>query len=85
MPVGTEECSECLVGRTGETRTRVPVLAPTDGIVTRMMAREGMYVTKDTEMFTIADLSRVWVMVDVFERQLAMLKPNMFAEVVIYE
>jgi len=32
-------------------------------------------------MFTIADLSRVWVMVDVFEHQLAWLKPGLRAEI----
>jgi Cu(I)/Ag(I) efflux system membrane fusion protein len=69
------------IERTGETRNRIPVLSPSKGIVTRMMAREGMYVTKDTEMFTIADLSRVWVMVDVFEHQIAWLKPGLRAEI----
>jgi Cu(I)/Ag(I) efflux system membrane fusion protein len=69
------------IERSGETRNRVPVLAPTDGIVTRMMARDGMYVSKGTEMFTIADLSRVWVMVDIFEHQLAWLKPGLAAQI----
>jgi len=69
------------IERTRQTRNRIPVLAPTDGIVTKMMARDGMYVTKATEMFTIADLSRVWVMVDVFEHQIAWLKPGIEAEI----
>ena len=69
------------IERTRETRNRIPVLAPGDGIVTKMMARDGMYVTKATEMFTIADLSRVWVMVDVFEHQIAWLKPGIEAEI----
>lgn len=69
------------IGSTGETRIRVPVLAPIGGIVTQMMAREGMYVGKGTEMFTIADLSQVWVMVDVFEHQIAWLQPGLTAEI----
>ena len=69
------------IERTGEARNRVPVLAPIDGIVTQMMARDGMYVSKGTEMFTIADLSRVWVMVDVFEHQIAWLAPGLSAEI----
>ena len=69
------------IGSTGETRIRVPVLAPIDGIVTQMMARDGMYVVKGTEMFTIADLSQVWVMVDVFEHQIAWLEPGLTAEI----
>jgi Cu(I)/Ag(I) efflux system membrane fusion protein len=69
------------IERTRETRNRIPVLAPGDGIVTKMMARDGMYVTKATEMYTIADLSRVWVMVDVFEHQIAWLEPGIEAEI----
>ena len=69
------------IERTRETRNRVPVLAPIQGIVTQMMARDGMYVTKDTEMFTIADLSRVWVLVEVFEHQIAWLRPGLKAEI----
>jgi membrane fusion protein, copper/silver efflux system len=63
-----------------QTRNTVPVLAPAGGIVTKLMARQGMYVTPASEMFTIADLSRVWVMVDVFEHQLAWISPEQRAE-----
>jgi Cu(I)/Ag(I) efflux system membrane fusion protein len=45
------------------------------------MAREGMYVTPGSEMFTIADLTDVWVMVDVFEHQLAWVAPGKEAEI----
>ncbi len=64
-----------------ETRLTVPVLAPIDGVVTDMMAREGMYVTESSAMFTIADLSRVWVLVDVFEHQIDWLGPGLAAEI----
>jgi Cu(I)/Ag(I) efflux system membrane fusion protein len=63
------------------TRATIPVLAPIDGILTGMMAREGMYVDKATDMFTVADLSRVWVMVDVFEHQIAWIEPGAKAEI----
>ena len=69
------------IEKTGETRNTVPVLAPADGIVTQLMAREGMYVTPGSEMFTIADLTDVWVMVDVFEHQLAWVAPGKKAEI----
>jgi len=62
-------------------RNRVPVRAPTDGIVTQLAARQGMYVTPETEMFTIADLSRVWVIVDVFEAQIDWLAPGLSTEI----
>ena len=57
------------------------MLAPIGGIVTHMIARDGMYVNKGTEMFTIADLSRMWVLVDIFEHQIAWLQPGLEAEI----
>ena len=69
------------IERSGQTRNTVPVQAPINGILTKMMAREGMYVSKSTEMFTIADLSRVWVLVDVFEHQIAWLSSGLNATI----
>jgi Cu(I)/Ag(I) efflux system membrane fusion protein len=71
------------IERTGEPRNRVPVRAPIDGIVTKMMARDGMYVTETSEMFTIADLSRVWVLVDVYEHQIDWLQEGLNAEMTV--
>jgi len=68
------------IEQTRQTRNTIPILAPSDGIVTRMTAREGMYVTPSSEMFTIASLTEVWVLVDVFEHQLAWVAPGMSAE-----
>ena len=65
----------------GETRNTVPVLAPIDGVVTRMGIRDGMYVTPGSKLVTIADLSRVWVLVDVFEHQLEWLEQGLEAEI----
>jgi len=69
------------IERSRETRNTVPVLAPADGFVTQLMAREGMYVTPGSEMFAIADLSQVWVLVDVFEHQLAWIAPGLPAQI----
>ncbi|HEY5623372.1 MAG TPA: efflux RND transporter periplasmic adaptor subunit [Gammaproteobacteria bacterium] len=44
--------------------------SPSGGIVTTVGVREGQYVTPQTELFMIADLSRVWVLVDIFEDEL---------------
>ncbi len=69
------------IERSGETRNTIPVRAPIDGIVTQLMARDGMYVTPASEMFTVADLRRIWVMVDVFEHQIDWLAPGLSAEI----
>jgi cobalt-zinc-cadmium efflux system membrane fusion protein len=50
---------------------RVPVRAPRSGIVTQRSVTEGQFVDTQAEPFlTIADLSTVWVLADVFERNL---------------
>ncbi len=64
-----------------ETRNTVPVIAPMRGVVTDLGIREGMYVSPQSTMVTIADLDRVWVMVDVFENQLDWLMPGLSAEI----
>jgi len=48
---------------------RIRVLASQDGIVDGLNVREGMYVKPATEIMTLADLSTIWLLVDVFERQ----------------
>ena len=44
--------------------------SPFDGVVLNIGARQGQFVTPATELYTIADLSKVWVYVDVFESDL---------------
>jgi Cu(I)/Ag(I) efflux system membrane fusion protein len=69
------------IERTREVRNTIPVESPIKGVVTRMMARDGMYVSPGSEMFTIVDLSKVWVIVDVFEHQIDWLKEGLSAEI----
>ncbi|MDD5410365.1 MAG: efflux RND transporter periplasmic adaptor subunit [Methylobacter sp.] len=47
---------------------------PTDGIVINIGAREGQYVTPETELYMIADLSNVWVYADIYEYELPWVK-----------
>jgi membrane fusion protein, copper/silver efflux system len=49
----------------------VQVLAHHDqgGVVSELMVREGMYLKPETEIMTLVDLSTVWLLAEVFERQ----------------
>jgi Cu(I)/Ag(I) efflux system membrane fusion protein len=67
--------------RTGEVQRTVPVVARQNGVVTAIGLREGMYVTPQNELYTIADLSSVWVQVDVFEHQLDWVSAGRTAEI----
>ena len=44
--------------------------SPFDGVVIDIGAREGQFVTPGSELYTIADLSRVWVYVDIYEDEM---------------
>jgi len=69
--------------RTGNSRLRIPVYAPQFGTVIRFNVRKNDYVSEGEPMLTIADLSSVWIEVDVFQGQLAWLRRNQKAEVVV--
>jgi membrane fusion protein, copper/silver efflux system len=43
---------------------------PVTGTVMKIGVREGQYVTPTTELYLIADLSRVWVYADIYEYEL---------------
>jgi Cu(I)/Ag(I) efflux system membrane fusion protein len=44
--------------------------SPAAGIVTQIGARQGQHVTPATQLYVIADLSRVWAYADIFEYEL---------------
>lgn len=56
--------------QTGQVQEQLHIHSPADGIVVNVGIREGQYVTPQTELYTVADLSQVWVLVDVFEDEL---------------
>ena len=62
-------------------RSIVPIKAPQGGVITEHRVREGMFVTPADAMFTIVDLSEVWVMVDIYEHQIAWIRPGLSAEI----
>ena len=67
--------------KTGKVIKNLHIHSPFDGIVVRIGAREGQRVTPETELYTIADLSRVWVYVDVYEDEMPWVKQGDAAEI----
>ena len=53
-----------------EVKRTLTLYAPTSGVVTKLSVRSGMEVAPNTNLYTIADLSTVWVMADVYEYEL---------------
>lgn len=67
--------------RSRKAASRIVVRAPQAGVVTELNVRDGMYVTPDTVVMSFADLSSVWLLADVFERQAAWVAVGQTAEV----
>jgi membrane fusion protein, copper/silver efflux system len=79
LGVGDAQIRE--VERTRRAEPRTLVRAHHGGVVTELNVREGMFVTPETIVVTLADLSSVWVFADVSERQSAWVEVGQSAEV----
>ncbi len=55
--------------KTRKVSQTIKIYAPQDGIIERMMMRDGMYVTPSDELVSLVDLATVWIQANVFERQ----------------
>ena len=65
--LGMTEREIAEIERTGEAKRFVTVAAPRSGVVVRRSVSAGNAVDPSTELVTIADLSRVWVLAEVPE------------------
>ena len=65
----------------GKSQNTIPIIAKHDGVVIKVGIRNGMYITPQNELYTIADLSSVWVIADVFEHQLTWVNVGDKAEI----
>ncbi|GAB4279609.1 MAG: efflux RND transporter periplasmic adaptor subunit [Candidatus Rifleibacteriota bacterium] len=52
----------------------VTINSPSEGIVIDLNVREGMYVNQGTRLFSVADLSKLWLVASVYERDIQWLR-----------
>ena len=62
-------------------KQRISIYAPQDGVVSSLPVREGMFVKPSQRVMTLGDLSSVWLLAEVFERQSQWVKEGQTAEV----
>ena len=74
--VGMSDAQIALVDSSGRTQPRITLVAPIGGVVTELMAREGMTVAPGATLFRINGLSTVWANAEVPESQSALLRPG---------
>lgn len=60
--------------QTKNVKKNLHIHTPVAGTVIRIGAREGQFVTPNTELYMIADLSEVWVYADIYEYEISWVK-----------
>jgi Cu(I)/Ag(I) efflux system membrane fusion protein len=59
-----------------EVPDNIAISSPFDGVVMERSVRAGQNVSNGTALFTLADLSSVWVYLDAYEKDLAWIRPG---------
>ncbi len=67
----------------GHVQREIAVVSPASGYITERNALPNAYVQPDTKLYTIADLSTVWVYANVFQTDVGRLKPGDLAQVTV--
>jgi membrane fusion protein, copper/silver efflux system len=65
----------------GEAQRTLTLYAPHSGFVIKKEANQGMRIMPNKELYTIADLSTVWVNVDIYENEIPFIRPGQTATV----
>jgi Cu(I)/Ag(I) efflux system membrane fusion protein/cobalt-zinc-cadmium efflux system membrane fusion protein len=68
---------------TGQVQREIAVNSPASGYITERNALPHAYVQPDVKLYTIADLSTVWVYANVFQNDVGRLKPGNTAQVTV--
>lgn len=66
---------------TSQEGATIDVPSPIDGVVTERLANAGLNVDPTTKLFTVVDLSNVWIVADVYERDLHRVREGTAATV----
>jgi len=62
------------IEKAGEPMTHLTIYSPIGGIVIEKSATEGMYVNVGTRIYTVADLSKLWIKLDAYESDLPWIR-----------
>jgi Cu(I)/Ag(I) efflux system membrane fusion protein len=71
------------VEQTGEPQRTFPVISPISGTVIAKQAFEGLFIDPSIELYTISDLSRVWVLADIYEADVAHVRVGSTAKLTV--
>ena len=78
--LGLDEGQIEQIEKSGKPLEHITINAPIGGVVVHKNATEGMYVETGTQIYTIADLSELWVKLDAYESDMKMIKYGQMVE-----
>ncbi len=73
--LGVTETQIAEIASVEKPQTHLVVHAPIGGTILKKQAMEGMYVATGDTLYTIADLTHLWLLVDLYESDLPWVKP----------
>lgn len=69
--------------KSGEIKRATHIHSPFNGVVIKMGVQAGQYVTPKSQLYQVADLTRVWVIAEVFEFELPWIKEGDPAQITL--
>ncbi|TSK07913.1 MAG: efflux RND transporter periplasmic adaptor subunit [Geobacter sp.] len=80
--LGVKDAQIAGLEKAGHPNIKLPIYTPLSGIVIEKIVQEGQYVNMGDPLFSIADLSSVWVEVEVYENEFSFVKMGQRVEIV---
>jgi Cu(I)/Ag(I) efflux system membrane fusion protein len=81
--LGMSEVQINEMAQAGRIPESIDVVAPVDGFVLARNITPGQHFDRYTEFYRIADLSRVWVVADVFDSDVQSFRPGAIAHIIL--
>lgn len=83
LGVSQENLARARSGEDVTATSQSTVSAPFAGVITEVHAAPGEVITPERELFVLADLSRVWIQGDVYQKDIAKVRVNQNALVTV--
>ena len=79
--LGVSEAQIARVEKRGKPEMRLAISSPFSGVVIEKMVQQGQYVAAGELLFNIADLSRVWVELELYENEFSNIRIGQEVEI----
>ncbi len=79
--LGVSESQIARLEKSGKPEIRLAISSPFSGVVIEKMVQQGQYVTAGELLFNIADLSRVWVELELYENEFPTIRIGQQVEI----